>query len=93
MHRINLEYNAKSTRNMQHKLNLRIKEVVQKEVVKLSNVRIIYLFFESPCVSPMQVVPKNSDITVVKNNAGESYFPLKRAQVREFVLITRSRIQ
>jgi len=48
-----------------------MKEVVQKEVVKLLDAGIIYPNFSSQWVSLIQVVPKKSGITVVKNNEGE----------------------
>ena len=48
-----------------------MKEVVQKEVVKLLDAGIIYHIFDSEWVSPVKVVPKKLDITVVKNNEGE----------------------
>jgi len=48
-----------------------MKEVVQKEVVKLLDAGIIYPIFDSQWVSPVQVVPKKSGITVIKNNEGE----------------------
>ena len=48
-----------------------MKEVVKNEVLKLLNVGIIYLISDSKWVSPTQVVPKKSGITVVKNEKGE----------------------
>ena len=48
-----------------------MKEVVQKEVVKLLDAGIIYPISNSQWVSPVQVVPKKSGITVVKNTEGE----------------------
>jgi len=47
MYRIHLEDNAKPVRQMQHKLNLHMKEVVQKVVVKLLDAGIIYYIFSS----------------------------------------------
>jgi hypothetical protein len=71
MHRINCEENAKPTREMQRRLNPNMKEVVLKEVVKLLDAGIIYPIADSEWVSPTQVVPKKSGITVVKNDKGE----------------------
>ncbi|CAL8994036.1 unnamed protein product [Prunus brigantina] len=48
-----------------------MKEVVRKEVMKLLDVGIIYPISDSKWVSPVQVVPKKSGITVVKNEANE----------------------
>jgi len=43
-----------------------MKEVVQKEVVKLLDAGIIYPISDSQWVSPIQVIPKKSGITVIK---------------------------
>jgi len=48
-----------------------MKEVVKAEVLKLLDVGIIYPISDSKWVSPTQVVPKKSGITVVKNEKGE----------------------
>ncbi|GKB10693.1 reverse transcriptase domain-containing protein [Tanacetum coccineum] len=48
-------------------VNPNIKEVVKKVVIKLLNAGLIYHIFDSPWVSPVQVVPKKGGITVVKN--------------------------
>ncbi|KAI5328084.1 hypothetical protein L3X38_027480 [Prunus dulcis] len=71
MHKILLEDNAMPKRDAQRRLNPNMKEVVRKEVIKLLNVGIIYPISDSKWVSPVQVVPKKSGITVVKNEANE----------------------
>ncbi|XP_058185723.1 uncharacterized protein LOC131302946 [Rhododendron vialii] len=71
MHRIHCEENAKPSREMQRRLNPNMKEVVMKEVVKLMDAGIIYPISDSKWVSPTQVVPKKSGITVVENDKGE----------------------
>ncbi|CAN6716212.1 unnamed protein product [Malus baccata var. baccata] len=71
MHRILLEEGAKPTREAQRRLNPLIMEVVKKEVIKLLDVGIIYPISDSKWVSPVQVVPKRSGVTVVKNEASE----------------------
>jgi len=48
-----------------------MKEVVPKDVVKLLDAGIIYPISDSQWVSPVQVVPKKSGITVIKNTEGE----------------------
>jgi hypothetical protein len=48
-----------------------MKEVVMKEVVKLLDAGIIYPISDSKWISPTQVVPKKSGLTVVENAAGE----------------------
>ncbi|CAL2238604.1 unnamed protein product [Prunus armeniaca] len=71
MHRILLEGESKPTREAQRRLNLVMKEVVKKEVLKLLDVGIIHPISDSKWVSPVQVVPKKSGITVVKNEDNE----------------------
>ncbi len=41
-------------------------ELVKKEVIKLLDAGIIYAISDSPWVSPVQVVPKKTGITVVE---------------------------
>ena len=48
-----------------------MQEVVLVEVLKLLQAGIIYLISDSLWVSPTQVVPKKSGITVVQNDKGE----------------------
>jgi hypothetical protein len=71
MHRIHLEEGARPSREAQRWLNPNMKEVVMKEVVKLLDSGIIYPISDSKWISPTQVVPKKSDLTVVENTAGE----------------------
>jgi hypothetical protein len=71
MHRIHLEERARPSLEAQHRLNPNIKEVVMKEVVKLLDVSIIYPILDSKWISPTQVVPKKSGLTVVENAARE----------------------
>ena len=44
MHYIHLDENAKPTREIQHRLNPNMKEVIRVEVLKLLYAYIIYLF-------------------------------------------------
>ncbi|KAH9794255.1 hypothetical protein KPL71_004834 [Citrus sinensis] len=71
MHRIHLEENAKPIREMQRRLNPNMKEVVRAEVIKLLDAGIIYPISDSSWVSPVQVVPKKSGVTVVTNANNE----------------------
>ena len=71
MHRILLEEGAKPTRQPQRRLNPPMMEVVKKEVLKLLQVGIIYPISDSKWVSPVQVVPKKTGITVIENEKGE----------------------
>ena len=70
-HRIHLEDNAKTSQQPQRRLNPHMKEVVRAEVLKLLEVGIIYPISNSKWVSPTQVVPKKSGITVIENEKGE----------------------
>jgi hypothetical protein len=71
MHKINLEEDAKPIVDYQHRLNLRLKEVVRKEVIKLLKASIIYPIADSKWVSPVHCVPKKGGITVVPNDENE----------------------
>ncbi|CAN6725599.1 unnamed protein product [Malus baccata var. baccata] len=62
---------AKPIREAQRRLNPLMMEVVKKEVIKLLDVGIIYPISDSKWVSPIQVVPKQSEVTVLKNEANE----------------------
>ncbi|KAM1519888.1 hypothetical protein ACFX1Z_022643 [Malus domestica] len=71
MHRILLEEGAKPSRKAQRRLNPPMLEVVKKEVIKLLDCGVIYPISDSRWVSPVQVVPKKSGVTVVKNEEQE----------------------
>ncbi|KAL6343048.1 hypothetical protein AAG906_017860 [Vitis piasezkii] len=62
---------AKPVSQPQRRLNTHMQEVVRAEVLKLLQAGIIYPIPNSPWVSPTQVVPKKSGITVVQNDKGE----------------------
>ncbi|KAJ9567329.1 hypothetical protein OSB04_003295 [Centaurea solstitialis] len=70
-HRILLNDEHASSIEHQCRLNPNMKEVVQKEVLKLLKSGIIYHISDSPWVSPVQVVPKKGGMTVIKNDRGE----------------------
>ncbi|KAM1889595.1 hypothetical protein ACFX13_047560 [Malus domestica] len=71
MHRIFLEEGAKPTREAQRRLNPPMMEVVKKEIIKLLDCGVIYPISDSHWVSPVQVVPKKSGVTMVKNAEDE----------------------
>ena len=71
MHQIFLKDEAKPTRDAQRRFNPQKKEVVKVEVLKLLDVGIIYPISDSKWVSPVQVAPKKSGITMVKNEDDE----------------------
>ncbi|CAN6556588.1 unnamed protein product [Malus baccata var. baccata] len=62
---------TKPTVETQRRLNPIMKEVVRVEVMKLLDAGIIYPISDSKWVSPTQVVPKKTGITVVKNDNNE----------------------
>jgi len=66
-----LEENVKPSREMQRRLNPNMKEVVKNEVIKLLDNGIIYPIFYSKWISPTQVVPKKSRVTVITNEKNE----------------------
>ena len=70
-HHIYMEDEANPVRQPQRKLNPHMQEVVRTEVLKLLQAGIIYPISDSPWVSPTQVVPKKSGITMVQNDKGE----------------------
>ena len=71
MHQILLEEGAKPSREAQRRLNPPMMEVVKKEIIKLLDCGVIYPISDSRWVSPVQVVPKKSGVTVVKNEENE----------------------
>ncbi|XP_026400374.1 uncharacterized protein LOC113296277 [Papaver somniferum] len=71
MHKIRLEDDAKPTREAQRRLNPPMMEVAKKEILKLLDVGVIYPISDSKWVSPVQVVPKKSGVTVVQNDKHE----------------------
>ncbi|WJZ84286.1 hypothetical protein VitviT2T_003896 [Vitis vinifera] len=70
-HHIYMEEEDKPNRQPQRRLNPHLQEVVRAKVPKLLQAGIIYPISDSPWVSPTQVVPKKSGITVVQNEKGE----------------------
>jgi len=71
MHRIMMEENYKPVRQPQRRLNPTMKEEVRKEVLKLLEAGLIYPFSNSAWVSPVQVVPKKGEMTVVRNEKND----------------------
>ena len=70
MHQIHLEEGAWLSCEAQRQLNPNMKEVVMKKVIKLLDVGIICPISDSKWISPTQVVPKKSGLTVVENAVG-----------------------
>ncbi|XP_050897018.1 uncharacterized protein LOC127103818 [Lathyrus oleraceus] len=71
MHKILMEDGHKPLVQPQRRLNLVMKEVVRKEVVKLLDARLIYPVSDSSWVSPVHVVPKKGGTTVIRIEKNE----------------------
>ncbi|RDX97064.1 hypothetical protein CR513_20210, partial [Mucuna pruriens] len=71
MHRILMEEDIKPIRQQQRRLNPTLLDVVKKEVTRLLAAGIIYPISDSQWVSPVQVVPKKSGMTIMKNQYDE----------------------
>jgi hypothetical protein len=61
------------SREPQRRLNHSMRDVIQKEVLKLLHVGVIYPMPYSEWVSPIQVVPKKGGLTVVPNDKNELF--------------------
>nr|GEX24743.1 reverse transcriptase domain-containing protein [Tanacetum cinerariifolium] len=70
-HKILMEEDYKPAVQSQRRVNLKIHEVIKKEVIKLLDAGMIYLIFDSLWVSPILCVPKKGGITIVKNENNE----------------------
>jgi len=71
MNKIHMEQDYKPVAQPQRRLNPTMKEVVKKEVMKFLDASMIYPFFDSAWVSPVQVVPKKGGLPVVCNDKNE----------------------
>ena len=71
MHCILLEEGARPSCQLQRRLNPPMMDVVKKEILKLLEVGVIYPILDSNWVSPVQVVPKKTGITIVKSQNDE----------------------
>ena len=71
MHKILSNDNAKTYIENQRRLNLVMKKVVRKEVLKWLNAGFIYAISDSSWLSPVHVVPKKGGFTVIKNEKNE----------------------
>ncbi|GKD50546.1 hypothetical protein Tco_1279522, partial [Tanacetum coccineum] len=70
-YKILMEDDYKPTVQSQRRINLKIHEVIKKEVLKLLDAEMIYPIFDSPWVSLVHCVPKKGGITVVANEKNE----------------------
>ncbi|GKC52112.1 reverse transcriptase domain-containing protein [Tanacetum coccineum] len=70
-HKILMEDDFKLAVQHQRRVNLKIHEVIKKEVVKLLDARLIYPISDSLWVSPVHCVPKKGGMTIVTNENNE----------------------
>ena len=70
-HRIHLIEGAKPERDPQCRLNPIMQEAVRVEILILLDNGIIYLISDSQCVSPVYVVPKKANFSMVENDKKE----------------------
>nr|GEV38363.1 reverse transcriptase domain-containing protein [Tanacetum cinerariifolium] len=66
-HKILMEDDFKPAVQHQRRVNLKIHEVIKKEVLKLLYAGLIYPISDSPWVSPVHGIPKKGGFTVVEN--------------------------
>nr|GEV51483.1 reverse transcriptase domain-containing protein [Tanacetum cinerariifolium] len=81
-HKILMEEDYKPAVQSQRRVNLKIHEVIKKEVIKLLDARMIYPISDSPWVSPIHCVPKKGGVTVVENENNE-LIPTRLSQTRK----------
>ncbi|GJX74297.1 reverse transcriptase domain-containing protein, partial [Tanacetum coccineum] len=70
-HKILIEEDYKPAVQHQRRVNLKIYDVIKKEVEKLLDARLIYPISDSPWVSLVHCVPKKGGFTVVENDENE----------------------
>nr|GEW55532.1 reverse transcriptase domain-containing protein [Tanacetum cinerariifolium] len=66
-----MEEDYKPAVQSQRRVNLKIHDVIKKEVIKLLDAGMIYPISDSPWVSPIHCVPKKGGMTVVANENNE----------------------
>jgi len=71
MYRILMEDDYKPSIEHQRRLNLKMHDVIKKEILKLLKAGIIYPISGSEWVSPVHVVPKKGGMTIVRNENNE----------------------
>nr|GEZ37038.1 reverse transcriptase domain-containing protein [Tanacetum cinerariifolium] len=70
-YKILMEDDYKPAVQSQRRVNLKIYDVIKKEVIKLLDAGMIYPISDSPWVSPIHYVPKKGGMTVVANENNE----------------------
>nr|GEW65094.1 reverse transcriptase domain-containing protein [Tanacetum cinerariifolium] len=70
-HNILMEEDYKPAVQSQRRVNLKIHDVIKKEVIKILDAGMIYPISDSPWVSPIHYVPKKGGMTIVANENNE----------------------
>ncbi|GKB03790.1 reverse transcriptase domain-containing protein [Tanacetum coccineum] len=70
-HKILMEEDYKPEVQHQIRVNLKIHDVIKKEVEKLLDAGLVYPISDSPWVSPVHCVPKKGGFTIVENDENE----------------------
>ncbi|GKE24990.1 reverse transcriptase domain-containing protein, partial [Tanacetum coccineum] len=70
-HKILMEDDFKPAVQHQRRVNLKIHNVIKKEIIKLLDAGLIYPISDSPWVSPVHYVPKKGGMTIVENEDNE----------------------
>nr|GEX54628.1 reverse transcriptase domain-containing protein [Tanacetum cinerariifolium] len=70
-HKILMDEDYKPAFQSQRRVNPKIHDVIQKEVLKLLDAGMIYPIFDSPWVSSIHCVPKKGGMTIVANENNE----------------------
>ncbi|GJU78504.1 reverse transcriptase domain-containing protein [Tanacetum coccineum] len=70
-HKILMEEDYEPTIQHQRRVNLKIHDIIKKEVEKLFDAGLIYPISDSSWVSPVHCVPKKGGMTVVKNDEND----------------------
>ncbi|GJS63187.1 reverse transcriptase domain-containing protein, partial [Tanacetum coccineum] len=70
-HKILMEEDYKPAVQHQRRVNLKIHDVIKKEVEKLLDAGLIYPISNNPWVSPIHCVPKKGGFTIVENDENE----------------------
>nr|GEV08129.1 reverse transcriptase domain-containing protein [Tanacetum cinerariifolium] len=70
-HKILMKDDYKPAVHSQRRVNLKIHDIIKKEVIKLLDASMIYPIYDSPLVSPIHCVPKKGGMTVVANENNE----------------------
>nr|GEX71039.1 reverse transcriptase domain-containing protein [Tanacetum cinerariifolium] len=70
-HKILMKEDFRPAVQHQRRVNLKIHDVIKKEVEKFLNAGLIYPIFDSPWVRPVHFIPKKGGFTVVENEENE----------------------